>query len=201
VAGRCGPDRSYAGTEAEDRHDAQFPLKLMMEDRFPRLCVGSVEDRNLKQLLWHLHRLVQMRTRILNQLQAVARNEGIQGKGGLRSKQGRKRLEQLQLAPWARRRSKDLLELPDPWNQRIEGLSAAVQQEAEKRSKVRLLMTHPVVGPVTALTFALIVGYPELFQCGKQIRFFTKIRAASTASGGEGHSARGSLLNRFTHQG
>ena len=78
-----------------DRQDAQFLLKLMMEDRFPRVWVPSLEDRDLQQLLWHRHRLVQMRTRILNQLQAVAMNEGMQRRGGLRSKEGRKRLEQL----------------------------------------------------------------------------------------------------------
>src|SRR5437870_4919290 len=71
--------------------------------------VPSLEDRDLQQLLWHRHRLVQMRTRILNQLQAVAMNEGIQRRGGLRSEQGRKRLEQLPLAPWATRRREDLL--------------------------------------------------------------------------------------------
>ena len=80
-----------------DRQDAQFLLKLMMEDRFPRVWMSSLEDRDLQQLLWHRHRLVQMRTRVLNQLQAIAMNEGIQRKGGLRSAQGRKRLEQLRL--------------------------------------------------------------------------------------------------------
>jgi hypothetical protein len=30
----------------------------------------------MRQLLWHRHRLVQMRARIMNQLQAVAMNEG-----------------------------------------------------------------------------------------------------------------------------
>ena len=51
-----------------ERQDAQFLLKLMMEDRFPRVWVPSPENRDLRQLLWHRHRLVQMRTRILNQL-------------------------------------------------------------------------------------------------------------------------------------
>jgi transposase len=59
--------------------------------------VPSLENRDLRQLLWHRHRLVQMRTRIMNQLQSVAMNEGIQRRGGLRSEQGRKRLE---LLPW-----------------------------------------------------------------------------------------------------
>lgn len=34
---------------------------------------------------------------------------------------------------------------------------------------LRLPMTYPRVGPVTALAFVLLVGYPERFQGGKQI--------------------------------
>ena len=54
-----------------DRQDAQLLLKLMIEDRFPRVWIASLEDRDLQQLLWH-HRTVQMRTPILNQLQSIA---------------------------------------------------------------------------------------------------------------------------------
>ena len=43
-----------------DRQDAQLILRLMLKDDFP-----------LRQLLWHRHRMVQARTRIMNQLQAA----------------------------------------------------------------------------------------------------------------------------------
>ena len=59
-----------------DRLDAALLLQWLLEDRFPRVWVPSAENRNLRQLLWHRHRLVQMQTRIMNQLQAVAMNEG-----------------------------------------------------------------------------------------------------------------------------
>jgi transposase len=55
-----------------DREDAKLLLKLLLEDRFPRVWVPNPENRDLRQLLWHRHRLVQMRTRIMNQLQALA---------------------------------------------------------------------------------------------------------------------------------
>jgi Transposase len=58
-----------------DRKDAQLLLRLMREDNFPRIWVPGPENRDLRQLLWHRHRLVQMRTRIMNQLQALAMNE------------------------------------------------------------------------------------------------------------------------------
>jgi hypothetical protein len=63
-----------------DRQDAQLILRLLLEDRFPQIWVPSWENRDLRQLLWHRHRMVQARTRIMNQLQAVALNEGLRCK-------------------------------------------------------------------------------------------------------------------------
>src|SRR6266852_4872173 len=82
-----------------DREDARLMLKLLLENRFPRIWVPSPENRDLRQLLWHRHRLVQMRTRIMNQLQAVAMNEGYRWKKKLFSERGRAQLEKLSLAP------------------------------------------------------------------------------------------------------
>jgi transposase len=184
-----------------DRQDAQFLLKLMMGDRFLRVWMSSLEDRDRQQLLWHRHRQVQMRTRVLNQLQAIAMNEGIHRKGGLRSAQGRKRLEQLALGPWATQRRQDLLALLDQLDEKVKTLTAAVQDEADKRPETQLLMTHPGVGPVTALAFVLIIGYPERFQCGKQIGSYIGLIPEENSSGVYrwlGHiSKQGSSLLRF----
>src|SRR4030088_1443000 len=128
-----------------DRQDAQLLLNLMMEDRFPRIWVPSPENRDVRQLLWHRHRLVQMRTRIMNQLQALAMNEGYRWKKKLFSEQGRAQLEKLALAPWASRRRQELLELLDRMNPTIAELRGAVEREARKRPEVLRLMTHPGV--------------------------------------------------------
>jgi transposase len=55
-----------------DRLDAQLLLRLLLENRFPRIWVPSSENRDLRQFPGHRHRLEQMRTRIMNQLQAMA---------------------------------------------------------------------------------------------------------------------------------
>ena len=102
-----------------DREDARLMLKLLQENRFPKIWVPSPENRDLRQLLWHRHRLVQMRTRIMNQLQAVAMNEGYRWKKKLFSEKGRGLLEKLSLAPWASRRRKELLELLDQLDPKI----------------------------------------------------------------------------------
>src|SRR3954453_23021832 len=44
-----------------DRQDAQLLLKLLREDRFPRIWSPDAAIRDLRQLLWHRHRLVNRR--------------------------------------------------------------------------------------------------------------------------------------------
>src|SRR5258708_6766399 len=44
-----------------DRNDARLLLRLMRENNFPQIWVPSPENRDLRQLLWHRHQLVQMR--------------------------------------------------------------------------------------------------------------------------------------------
>jgi transposase len=155
----------------------------------------------LRQLLWHRHRLVQMRTRIMNQLQALAMNEGQRRKKKLWSEQGRAQLEKLPLATWASRRRQDLLELLDRMNPTIEALSAAVEQEAKKRPEVLRLMTHPGVGAITGLAFVMIIGTPERFPCGKQIGSYVGLIPSEDSSAGRqrlGHiSKQGNALLRY----
>ena len=184
-----------------DREDARLILRLMRENNFPQIWVPSPENRDLRQLLWHRHRLVQMRTRILNQLQALAMNEGYRLKKKLFSEQGRALLEKLALGPWASRRRQELLELLDRMNPTIEELTAAVEREARKRPEAMRLMTHPGVGPITALAYVLIIGTPTRFQCGKQIGTYVGLIPSEDSSAGKqrlGHiSKQGSSLLRF----
>jgi len=184
-----------------DREDARLLLKLLLENRFPRVWVPSPENRDLRQLLWHRHRLVQMRTRIMNQLQAVAMNEGYRWKKKLFSARGRAKLEKLSLAPWASRRRKELLELLDQLDPKTAELTAAVEQEAKKRHDVVQLMTHPGVGPITGLAYVLIIGTPERFPCGKQIGSYVGLIPCEDSSAGRqrlGHiSKQGNTLLRF----
>ena len=184
-----------------DRQDAQLLLKLLLEDRFPQVWRPSPENRDLRQLLWHRHRMVQMRTRVINQLQALAMNEGQRWKKKLWSEQGRMQLEKLRLAPWATRRGQDLVGLLDCLKPSIEELTAAIEQEAQKRPEVLRLMTHPGVGPITALAFVLIIGTPERFACGKQIGSYVGLIPCEDSSAGRqrlGHvTKQGNTLLRF----
>jgi transposase len=138
---------------------------------------------------------------LLNQLQALAMNEGYRWKKKLFSEQGRALLEKLALAPWASRRRQELLELLDRMNPTIAELTAAAEQEAGKRPEVLRLMTHPGVGPLTALAYVLIIGTPERFHSGKQIGTYVGMIPSEDSSGGKqrlGHiSKQGNSLLRF----
>ena len=184
-----------------DREDARLLLRLMRENNFPQIWVPGPENRDLRQLLWHRHRLVQMRTRIINQLQALAMNEGYRWKKKLFSEQGRALLEKLSLAPWASRRRQELLELLDRMNPTIEELTKAAEQEVKKRPEALRLMTHPGVGPLTALAYVLIIGTPERFHCGKQIGTYVGMIPCEDSSARKqrlGHiSKQGNSLLRF----
>jgi len=137
----------------------------------------------------------------MNQLQAIAMNEGLRRKKGLWSKKGRARLESLSLAPWTSRRRQELLELLDRLNPMIDELSKAIEQEAARRVEVQLLMTHPGVGPITALAFVLIIGTPERFHCGRQIASYLGLIPCEESSADRwrlGHiTKQGNALMRF----
>ena len=145
--------------------------------------------------------MVQARTRIMNQLQAVALNEGLRCKKRLWRERGRKQLEAFRLAPWASRRRHDLLELMDRLNPTITELTQAIEQEVEKGSEAQRLMTHPGVGALTALAFVLIIGKAERFHCGKQVASYLGLVPLEESSGNRrrlGHiTKQGSSILRF----
>src|SRR5499425_1520929 len=184
-----------------DREDAQHILQLMLKGDFPKIWVPNWENRDLRQLLWHRHRMVQARTRIMNQLQAVALNEGLSCKKRLWRTSGRQQLESIRLGPWASRRRHDLLQLLDRLNPTIEELSQAIEQEAEKYPPAQRLMTHPGVGALTALAFVLIIGEAERFECGKQVGSYLGLVPLEDSSGERrrlGHiTKQGNSLLRF----
>ena len=184
-----------------DRQDAQLLLRLLLEDRFPSLWVPDAENRDLRQLLWHRHRLVQMRTRVMNQLHVVALNEGLRRKKALWRPAGRAQLESLALAPWASRRRQDLLDLLDQLTPKIQELTRRLEEVVETRPIARRLQTHPGVGALTALAYELVIGTPERFPCAKQIASYVGLVPAEESSGDRrrlGHiSKQGNVLLRF----
>jgi len=144
---------SYVRKQKNDRRDAGHILKLLREGRFPRLWVPSREQRDLRQLLIHRHKLVQIRSQVKNGLQHLAMNQGMQKQSRLWSVKGQQAFRQLPLAGWAQCRRHDLLELLAFLEAQIAPLDRAPQQAAEQDPQARLLLTQPGVGPITGPGF------------------------------------------------
>jgi transposase len=179
-----------------DRRDAELLVKLLDENRFPRIWVPTPEERDARQLLLHRAKLVRMRSQVKNQLQALALNQGVQRKWKLWSAAGRQQLENLPLLPWAGRRRTELLVLHDQLEVSIGELDRAVAEQANIRPAVRRLMTHPGVGPITALAFVLTMGPAERFRRGKQVASYFGLIPTEHSSGG-----RGQRLGHISKQG
>src|SRR5437899_3543164 len=94
-----------------DQRDAVLILDLMLAKRFPKIWVPTPAERDLRQLLWHRHKLVCLRTMMGNQLHFLAMSQGLCRKGKLFTKKGRAEVVSLCLAPWARRGREEVLHL------------------------------------------------------------------------------------------
>ncbi len=175
---------SYVRQQKTDRRDAGHILKLLMEGRFPRLWRPDAEVRDLRQLLIHRHRLVQIRTRVKNGLQHLALNRGMQKKSKLWSEAGQRAFLELPLPGWAGCRRQDLLALLTKLNGQIGPLDAAVEKAALVHAQARLLMTQPGVGAITALAFVVTIGDTNRFQRGKQVASYLGLIPREHSSGG-----------------
>jgi transposase len=141
-----------------DRRDAALLLKLLLENRFPRIWTPSAEQRDQRQLLLHRHKRVEMRVRVKNERQHLAMNRGITRGRRLWNKTGEKVLRELSLQPWANRRREDLFKVRAMLDEQINSLDAAVAKAAEENELAGLLMTHPGVGPIRSLALVVTMG-------------------------------------------
>src|SRR5580704_3716090 len=175
---------SYVRKQKTDKRDAAHILKLVIEGRFPRLWSPDREQRDLRQLVLHRHKLVMIRSRVKNELQHLSLNKGVQRKHKLWSQAGQKMLRGLPLKPWAACRREDLLGLLEMLHQQIGKLDTAVQTAAEENPQAKLLMTQPGVGPNTALAYVLTIGDVSRFRRGKQIASYLGLIPREESSGG-----------------
>ncbi|HVP50212.1 MAG TPA: IS110 family transposase, partial [Candidatus Bathyarchaeia archaeon] len=168
-----------------DKRDAELLLELLSDGRLEkmRIHMPTPAERDARRLVLHRHRLVQMRTRVMNQLQAIALNEGLRKKRALWSKTGLEQLLALELMPWAATAREDLLGLLEALNRRIAELDRAVEREAEARPEVRRLRTQHGVGPVVGLLYVLTILDPTRFQSSRQVASYLGLIPRERSSG------------------
>lgn len=187
--------------QKHDRRDGRLLLKLLAEDRFPTIWMPSTEQRDLRVLLRHRHQWVRMRTRLQNTLQSMALSNGLRRGTSLWSQAGQQALQALPLAPYASQRRTALLALYPQLQKSIEDLDKQVSKQALQRPQAHRLMTHPGVGPVTALATEVFLGDPTRFADGKTVASYIGMIPSEHSSGGRQRlgalSKQGNTLLRY----
>jgi transposase len=187
--------------QKRDRRDAEHRLELLRQDRFPRVWVPSLEERDVQLLLMHRHKQVQARTQVKNQLRAMALSQGVQKRHKLWSAGGRAELEKLELLSYAGERRQQLLAALDGLEAEVEPLNRRVEEGVVRRRAAVKLQTPPGVGAVTALAVVRTLGPAERFASGKQVASYFGLIPSEHSSGGRQQlgriSKQGSSFLRF----
>jgi transposase len=169
--------------QKHDRRDALLLLKLLAENRFPTIWVPSPKQRDLRTLLLHRHQLVRMKCMAQNGLQSLALSNGLRRGPSLWSQGGQHALESLPLAPYAARRRTELQALHQKLQKRIDDLDRRVWKQACQNQPAQRLMTHPGVGPLTALATEVFLGDPHRFLNGKALASYVGLIPSEHSSG------------------
>jgi transposase len=178
-----------------DRRDARHLLDLLQHDRFPSVWIPDPATRDLRALIAHRVRLVRMRTMVKNGLQAIALNQRLALRSALWTQRGLAQLRALSLPTYATRRRDDNLELLAWLTTRIDALDDRIAASAAADPRARLLLTHPGVGPLTALTAVLVLGPVARFPDSKHVVSYVGLAPAINASADKHH------LGKITKQG
>src|SRR5580704_851775 len=153
--------------QKHDRRDAALVLQLLVENRFPSIWMPSSEQRDVRSLILYRHQWVRIRTRVQNALQAIALSHGLRRGSSLWSKAGQHAISSLSLTRYTAERRTALQSLYQQLEQQIADLNQKVEELAWQRPQARRLMTHPGVGPITALATETFLGEPKRFVDGK----------------------------------
>jgi len=155
----------------------------------------------VRVLVEHRHQLVQLRTRAQNGLQAIALSYGLRRRQRLWSKAGQKELQKIPLREGMGRRRQDLVKLVRQLSTWIKELDERIEQEVARREDARRLMTHPGVGPQTALATVLVLGPVERFPDRQHLTSYLGLIPEEDSSAGRqrfGHlTKQGNRLMRF----
>jgi transposase len=202
VVGEAGKIRAKdPRKQKHDRRDAELILNLLVRGDFPKIWLPPAEERDVRVLLEHRHQLVELRTRAKNGLQAMALSYGLRRRSRLWSECGREELQKLPLREGMARRREDLLRLLAQLNTWIKELDVRIEEEVVRREDAQRLMTHPGVGPLTALATVLVLGPVERFPDSRHLTSYLGLIPQEESSGPRqrfGHlTKQGNRLLRF----
>jgi transposase len=153
------------------------------------------------RLLRYRHKLVQLRTRAKNSLQALAFSAGSAGRSKLLSREGRTQFLQLPMSGAMARQREEWLSLVDEFNARIKSLDAWLEQQAKRDERVMRLQTHPGIGLLTSLAVVHSLEPVTRFGGSRKVAAYAGLEPMEYSSGDKQRfgsiSKSGSRLLRY----
>jgi transposase len=177
--------RRARSRQKNDRRDAELILDLMLKGEFPQVHRPAFESREILRLLRYRHRLVQMRTKCKNSLQALAFSAGSAKRATLFSQKGRERFLQLPMSAAMDRQRREWLTFVAQFDERIKELDCWLTEQARQDERVLRLQTHPGIGLLTSL--ALVHGLEPVsrFAGGRKVAAYVGLEPMEYSSGGK----------------
>ncbi len=187
--------------QKNDRRDADLLLDLLVHNEFPALFRYSRESREVLRQLRYRHKLVKLRTMVVNTLQALAINAGLSPRAQLLTKGGRKQLAGFQLSAISQQQRAELVSLADELTRRIVTVEQWLKEQAKSDSRVQRLQTHPGVGLLTSLCLVHTFGDLERFGSTRKVAAYVGFDPMEDSSAERkaygGISKAGSRLLRY----
>src|SRR5262247_4545422 len=184
-----------------DRRDALHILDLLRHDRFPTIWLPDPATRELRALLMHRLRLVRIQTMLKNGVQALALNQGLVRGSKLLRRVGLAQLQALPLPPYTAQRRDQSLDLLGALRTHLDHLDEAIAAAARAHPDAPRLLTHPGVGPLTALATVVVLGPVTRFADAKHVVSYVGLAPSLHASADKyrlGHiTKQGSSLLRW----
>jgi transposase len=193
--------RRARSRQKTDRRDAELLLDLLLKGEFPRIHRVSAASREVLRQLRYRHRLVQMRTRSYNSLQAIALGAGVSLKAKLRTRKGKERLLGLSVTAAHDRQREEWLALISELNSCIERVEQELELIAEVDDRVQLVRTHPGIGLLTGLALVHTLSPVSRFANSRKVAAYVGLEPREYSSGERqqfgGISKAGSRLLRL----
>jgi transposase len=187
--------------QKNDRRDANLILELLVHDEFPTLFRYSKESREVLRQLRYRHKLVKLRTMVVNSLHALAINAGVSLRAKLLTRDGRQQLRGLSLSAISHQQREELVSLADELTRRIGTVEQWLQAQAKQDVRVQRVQTHPGVGLLTSLCLVHTLGDSSRFSSLRKVAAYAGFDPMEDSSAERkaygGISKAGSKLLRY----
>jgi len=153
-----------------DKVDAKALAELGAAGFLPEVWIPDPKTRALRQQPAHRASLVRQRTRLRNQVPAIlARNFVGLPVSDVFGVRGRRLLETAGLPAHERSQLRSVLRLHDALAGEVDEIERPLARIAFATPEVRLLMTIPGLGPITALSLLALIGDVNRFPSAQQL--------------------------------